>query len=39
MDFEYIKNTIYELNEDELFYRRYYYARQQKYSLDKFWFI
>lgn len=38
MDFEYIKNTIYELNEDELFYRRYYYARQQKYSLDKFLF-
>ncbi len=38
MDFDYIKSTIYELNEDELFYRRYYYARQQKYSLDKFLF-
>ena len=38
MDFEHLKNIIYELNEDELFYRRYYYAKQQKYSLDKFLF-
>lgn len=36
MEYEALKMHIYEMNEDELFYRRYYYARQQQYSLEKF---
>lgn len=36
MDYETLRSEIYKLNEEELFYRKYYYARQQKYSLEKF---
>jgi len=36
MDYETLKTAIYELREEELFYRKYYYARQQEYSLKKF---
>lgn len=36
MDYETLKSEIYKLNEEEMFYRKYYYARQQKYSLEKF---
>lgn len=36
MDFEALKNEIYKLNEDEQFYQKYYYARQQEYSLKEF---
>ncbi|MBD5474576.1 MAG: AraC family transcriptional regulator [Lachnospiraceae bacterium] len=36
MDYETLKSEIYKLNEDEVFYRKYYYARQQEYSLNKF---
>ncbi|WP_310603241.1 AraC family transcriptional regulator [Anaerosporobacter sp.] len=36
MTFELFETQIYELNEDEKFYRSYYYARQQEYSLKKF---
>lgn len=36
MDYETLKSEIYKLNEEELFYRKYYYAKQQKYSLEKF---
>ncbi len=36
MDFETLRSEIYKMNEDELFYRKYYYARQQEYSLHKF---
>lgn len=36
MDYETLKSEIYKLNEEELFYRKYYYARQQEYSLKKF---
>ncbi|MCM1038446.1 MAG: AraC family transcriptional regulator [Ruminococcus sp.] len=36
MDYETLKSEIYKLNEDEQFYRKYYYARQQEYSLQKF---
>ena len=33
MDYETLKSEIYKLNEEELFYRKYYYAKQHKYSL------
>ena len=36
MEYEALKMRVYELNEDELFYKKYYYARQQQYSLEKF---
>lgn len=36
MEYETLRSEIYKLNEDELFYQRYYYARQQEYSLQKF---
>jgi len=36
MDYETLKTAVYELREEELFYRKYYYARQQEYSLKKF---
>ena len=36
MDYEALRNDIYKLNEDELFYQKYYYARQQEYSLKEF---
>lgn len=36
MDYETLKLKLYDMNEDEKFYRDYYYARQQKYSLEKF---
>ncbi|MCM1107093.1 MAG: AraC family transcriptional regulator [Blautia sp.] len=36
MEYETLKSEIYKLNEDELFYRKYYYAKQQEYSLEKF---
>lgn len=36
MEYETLKSEIYKLNEDEIFYRKYYYARQQEYSLKKF---
>ncbi|MCP1111049.1 AraC family cel operon transcriptional repressor [Lachnospiraceae bacterium PF1-21] len=36
MDIETLRLKIYEMNEDEIFYRDYYYARQQSYSLEKF---
>lgn len=36
MDYETLKSAVYELREEELFYRKYYYARQQEYSLHKF---
>lgn len=36
MDFDTLKKIIYELNEEELFYQKYYYARQQEYSYQKF---
>lgn len=36
MDYETLKSEIYKLRDDEIFYRKYYYARQQEYSLKKF---
>lgn len=36
MDIETLKTEIYRMNDDELFYRKYFYARQQEYSLKKF---
>lgn len=36
MNYDALRSDIYRMNEDELFYRRYYYARQQEYSLQKF---
>lgn len=36
MDQNTIQGKLYELNEFEIFYRKYYYARQQEYSLKKF---
>ena len=36
MDIETLKSEIYKMNEEELFYRKYYYARQQDFSLKKF---
>lgn len=36
MDIETLRSEIYRFNEDELFYQKYYYARQQQYSLDEF---
>ena len=36
MDYESLKMHLYDMNEDELFYKKYHYARQQKYSLEEF---
>ncbi|HHV13744.1 MAG TPA: AraC family transcriptional regulator [Clostridiales bacterium] len=36
MDMSALQATLYNLNEDELFYRKYYFARQQEYSLKNF---
>ena len=36
MDFQTLKMAIYEMNEDEKFYKEYYFAKQQQYSLEKF---
>lgn len=36
MDIETLRLKIYEMNEDEAFYKEYYYAKQQQYSLEKF---
>lgn len=36
MDFETLQRTFYTLDEKELYYREYYYAKQQEYSLKKF---
>lgn len=36
MDIEALRLKIYEMNEDECFYKDYYFARQQQYSFEKF---
>ena len=36
MDFESMKMHIYDMQEDEQFYKKYYFARQQQYSLELF---
>ncbi|MCR4896668.1 MAG: AraC family transcriptional regulator [Lachnospiraceae bacterium] len=36
MNYEHMLLHLYDYNEDELFYKKYYYARQQEYSLQKF---
>ena len=36
MEYEAMKVHLYDMNEDEVFYKTYYYARQQEYSLQKF---
>ena len=36
MEYEALKMHIYDMNEDEIFYKKYYFARQQQYSLEKF---
>lgn len=36
MDYDTLRSEIYRLNEDEEFYKKYYYARQQDYSLAEF---
>lgn len=36
MDFATLQRNFYTLNEKELYYREYYYAKQQEYSLKKF---
>ena len=36
MDYETLRMEVYKLNEDEEFYKKYYYAKQQEYSLKKF---
>lgn len=36
MDLSALTTTLYTLNEDEQFYKKYYYARQQEYSLQQF---
>ncbi|BBF43856.1 two-component response regulator yesN [Lachnospiraceae bacterium KM106-2] len=36
MDYQTLKMNLYPLNDDELFYKRYYFAKQQEYSLSKF---
>lgn len=36
MDIETLRLFIYEMNEDEKFYKKYYFAKQQQYSLEKF---
>ncbi len=36
MDYQTLQMSIYQMNEDEQFYKKYYYAKQQQYSLEKF---
>ncbi len=36
MDYKTLQMYIYEMNEDEKFYKNYYFAKQQQYSLEKF---
>jgi len=36
MDYDILKLHLYDLNEDEKFYKNYYYARQQTFSHQKF---
>ena len=36
MDYNHLISHLYDYNEDELFYKKYYYARQQEYSLQQF---
>jgi len=36
MDIDTLRTEIYRLNDEELFYRKYFYAKQQEYSLSKF---
>lgn len=36
MEYDYLKMHLYDMNEDEIFYKKYYYAKQQEYSLQKF---
>lgn len=36
MDLATLQKMLYELNSEELFYQKYYYARQQEYSYQKF---
>lgn len=36
MDYETLRMDIYNLNEDEEIYKRYFYAKQQEYSLKEF---
>lgn len=36
MDIDTLQLYIYEMNEDETFYKEYYYAKQQQYSFEKF---
>ncbi len=36
MDFSTLQKILYDLNSEELFYQKYYYARQQEYSYQKF---
>lgn len=36
MDINALQSRLYNLNEEELFYQKYYYARQQEYSYQKF---
>jgi AraC-like DNA-binding protein/mannose-6-phosphate isomerase-like protein (cupin superfamily) len=36
MDFETLRSEMYRLNEDEIFYKKYYFAKQQEYSLKQF---
>lgn len=36
MEISGLKSEIFKLNEEELFYKKYYYAKQQQYSLEKF---
>lgn len=36
MDFSALQKMLYDLNSEELFYQKYYYAKQQEYSYKKF---
>ena len=36
MELNSMRLHMYDMNEDELFYKKYYFAKQQKYSLEKF---
>lgn len=36
MDFDTLQKSLHDLNAEELFYQKYYYARQQEYSYEKF---
>ncbi len=36
MELSRLKNDVFQLNDEEQFYRKYYFAKQQQYSLEKF---